>query len=69
MTELRDRFLIAAEAEGVVDDPDHPQWAKVGTWAHEQLEGRAKQKVDLTSGGKSLADLLTEVAERSREPR
>lgn len=69
LREIRDRFLQAATAEGVVDDPQHPAWAKVGQWAHEQLEGRAKQKVDFTSGGESLADLLTAVADRAREPR
>jgi hypothetical protein len=69
MREMRDRFLMAAETAGVIDNPDHPQWAKVGTWVHEQLEGRAKTSVDVTSRGESLVDLLTALAERSREPR
>lgn len=60
MVELRDRFLIAAEAEGVLDNPDHPQWAKVGTWVHEQLQGRAKQQVDVTSNGHTLDSLLAQ---------
>lgn len=54
MREIRDRFLQAAVAKGVADDPDHPAWAKVGQWAHEQLEGKAHQKVDVTSGGEPL---------------
>jgi hypothetical protein len=69
MRELRDRFLVAAQAAEVIDNPDHPQWAKVGTWAHEQLEGRARTSVDVTSKGESLSDLLTALAQRSREPR
>lgn len=54
MQEIRDRFLQAAVAQGVADDPDHPAWANVGKWAHEQLEGKAAQKVDVTSKGESL---------------
>jgi hypothetical protein len=69
MRELRDRFLIAAQAAEVIDNPDHPQWAKVGTWVHEQLEGKAKTSVDVTSKGESLSDLLTAIAQRTRESR
>jgi hypothetical protein len=67
LREIRDRWLLAAVAKGVADDPDHPAWVKVGTWSHEQLEGKAKTSVDITSKGESLADLLTAIAKRNRE--
>jgi hypothetical protein len=54
MAELRDRWLVAAEAAGVVDDPDHPEWFKVGKTFHEAIDGKPATAVDLTTKGESL---------------
>lgn len=58
MEELGDRWLVALEAGEVVDDPDHPQFANIGRWLIEQLRGKAKQQVDVTSNGQTLEALL-----------
>lgn len=51
---LGDRWLVALEASSVVDDAEHPLFEKVGKWLVEQVRGRAKQQVDVTSDGKAL---------------
>jgi hypothetical protein len=59
MEALADRWLIALEAGQVVDDDAHPHFEKVGKWLVEQLRGKAKQQVDVTSNGQTLESLLT----------
>lgn len=58
MEALADRWLIAVEAGSVVDDDTHPLFDKVGRWIVEQLRGRAKQAVDVTSDGKALSGVV-----------
>ena len=55
MEALRDRWLIAAEVERIVDDPDHPSWFQVGKFVHEATAGRPHQAVDVTSAGEKIA--------------
>ncbi len=55
MAELRDRWLVAAEAEGIVDNPNHPEWFRVGKTFHEAVAGKPHQSADVTSNGESIA--------------
>lgn len=56
MRELRDRWLVAAEAGDVLGNPSHPQWMAAARFVHEATEGKAQQSVDVTSGGKPLTN-------------
>ena len=57
MEALRDRWLAAAEAAEVVDDPDHPLFAPLGKFLHEAVAGKPAAAVDVTSNGKELKAL------------
>lgn len=48
MRELRDRWVIAAEAHAILDDPDHPEWFRVGKVFHEAIDGRPTTPVELS---------------------
>ncbi len=58
MRELRDRWLVAADAEGIVDDPNHPAWERIGRTFHEAIDGKPASAVDVTTGGKPLAGVV-----------
>lgn len=64
MRELRDRWLVAAEAHGVVDDPDHPEWFKVGKTFHEAVDGKPTSPIEVSVDGE-LADMLKLARERA----
>lgn len=61
---LGDRWLVALEASAVVDDAEHPLFEKVGKWLVEQVRGKAKQQMDVTSNGESLTEILAAIAAR-----
>lgn len=46
MEALRDRWLQAAEAEGVLSQPDHPQWMAAAKFVHEATAGKPAQTVE-----------------------
>ena len=64
MRELRDRALIAAEAEKVLEDPDHPAWLSATKFMHEAVEGKPATAIDLTSKGKELRALTWKFGDR-----
>ena len=58
MRRLRDRWLVAAEAEKVLENPTHPAWLQAAKFIHEAVEGKAPQPVDVTSQGKALGGVV-----------
>jgi hypothetical protein len=58
MRRLRDRWLVAAEAEKVLENPAHPAWLQAAKFIHEAVEGKAPQPVDVTSQGKALGGVV-----------
>ena len=58
MRRLRDRWLVAAEAEKVLENPSHPAWLQAAKFLHEAVEGKAPQPVDVTSQGKALGGVV-----------
>lgn len=58
MRELRDRWLVTAEAFGIVDDPSHPEWRRLGVFLHEAVDGKAPASVDVTSKGDKLTGVV-----------
>ena len=67
MRELRDRALVAAEANGIIDDPTHPAWMQATKFFHEATEGRPAANVDVTSNGKELRALTWKFGDREVE--
>ena len=45
MAKLADRWAQAAEAQRVLDDPDHPHWMRAGQFASEQAHGKPTQPI------------------------
>ena len=64
MRELRDRWLVAAEANNIVDDPDHPEWFRIGKTFHEAVDGRPTTPIEV-SVNEELADALKLARERA----
>ena len=64
MRELRDRWLVAAEAHAILDDPDHPEWFRVGKVFHEAIDGRPTTPIEV-SVNEELADALKLARERA----
>ncbi len=54
MEALRDRWLIAAEANDVLDNPAHPSWLPAAKFVHEATAGKPAQAIDLTSQGQQI---------------
>ena len=46
MEALRDRWLQAAEAESVLDNPAHPAWMSAAKFVHEAVAGKPREKVE-----------------------
>lgn len=64
MREGRDRYLIAAKAAGILDNPEHPLYHTMGKFFHEAVDGRPNTPVEL-SVNKDLADALKLARERA----
>jgi hypothetical protein len=64
MRELRDRWIVAAEAQAVLDDPDHPEWFRVGKMFHESIDGRPTTPIEV-SVNTDLADALKLARDRA----
>lgn len=47
MRELADRWAQAAEANRVLDDPDHKEWMAAGRFVGEQAHGKADAKTTI----------------------
>lgn len=47
MRSLADRWAQAAEAERVLDNPDHPNWMAAGRFAAEHGYGKPKESQDI----------------------
>lgn len=58
MRGLRDRWLVTAKAKDILGKPDHPAWLGAAKFVHEAVDGKPDQKHDMTSGGRSLAELI-----------
>lgn len=57
MAALADRGALAAELEGVLDNPAHPHWLQAWKFVTEQAHGRAVQPI----AGDPLAPLTIRV--------
>ena len=63
MEALRDRWLQAAEAERVLDDPKNVNWLGAGKFIHEAVSGRPAQSIDHTTKGDKLPGVIILPAE------
>ena len=64
MRELRDRWVIAAEAHAILDDPEHPEWFRVGKVFHEAIDGRPTTPIEVNVN-QDLADALKLARDRA----
>lgn len=54
MRELRDKWLIAAESDKVLETSTHPCWMSAAKFVHEASEGKPAQAIDVTSQGERI---------------
>ena len=64
MRELRDRWVVAAEAHAILDDPNHPEWFRVGKVFHEAIDGKPTAPIEIKVDDE-LATILKAARERA----
>ncbi len=55
---ILERNKTARNVEKVLDDPKHPQFAKILEFATDRVHGKVQQSVDVTSEGKALPGVV-----------